>query len=173
MQFSKGCKINNYLFKRLGKVVISQKLLVFEVRNKKQTCCNINFEYSRGWKKMSIQNYRRARGEGAHFLIVAIFKKKVYFSFITSKTSNFKLIATFPNLLNKKLWILQPFENRNFPLKMLSRPFFHRFLRHKNSHQNQTDHNKNLNNSLKWPQHMAVKNKEALGSLKIQLLALE
>ena len=130
MQFSNGCKINSYLFRRLGKVVISQILLVFEVRNKKQTCCNINFEYIRGWKKMSIQNFRRVWGEGDIFVSLLFSIKSVYFSFITSKTSNFKLIATFPNLLNKKLWILQPFENRNFPLKMLSRPFFHRFLHH-------------------------------------------
>ena len=68
MQFSNGCKINNYLFIRLGKVVISRKLIVFEVRNKKQTCCNIIFEYSRGWKKRSIQNYRRVRGRGHIFL---------------------------------------------------------------------------------------------------------
>ena len=33
--FSNGCKIHNFLFRRLGKVAMSLKLLVFEVMNEK------------------------------------------------------------------------------------------------------------------------------------------
>ena len=64
LQFSNGCKIHNVLFKRLGKVGIGQKLQVFEVMNKKKTCLNINFKYSRGWQKLKIQNYSGVRGGG-------------------------------------------------------------------------------------------------------------
>ena len=89
LQFSNGCKIHNVLFERLGKVGIGQKLQVFEVMNKKQTCLNINFKYSRGWQKLKIQIYSGVRGEGANFLIFAIFK-------IINKISLF-VIHTFKN----------------------------------------------------------------------------
>ena len=150
MQFSKGCKINNYLFKRLGKVVISQKLLVFEVRNKKQTCFNINFEYRRGFKQFSIQNYRGAWRGGGKFSSIFYIQnyplsiKQDYFTFLTPKTSNFYLIITLPTLPNKKSQILQPFENCNFSIKIILQPFFLRFPQYQNSHLNQTDHNEYL-----------------------------
>ena len=56
------------LFERLGKVGIGQKLQVFEVMNKKWTCLNINFKYSRCWEKLKIQNYRGVRGGGGKIL---------------------------------------------------------------------------------------------------------
>ena len=46
------------------------------------------------------------------------------FLYITSKNINFWFIPTFPNLLYTKMCILQPFENLNFSMKNLSRPFF-------------------------------------------------
>ena len=55
------------LFERLGKVGIDQKIQVFEVMNKKQTCLNINFKYSRDWQKLKIQNYRGVSGGGGKF----------------------------------------------------------------------------------------------------------
>ena len=51
------------LFKRLGKVAMSNKLLVIEVMNEKQTYFNINFEYTRYWQKLGIQNYMEVWGD--------------------------------------------------------------------------------------------------------------
>ena len=47
-RFWNGCRIHNFLRKRLGKVAMSQILVVINFRNGKWTCYNINFDFSMG-----------------------------------------------------------------------------------------------------------------------------
>ena len=72
------------------------------------------------------------------------------FTSIASKTSNFCLIATFPDLLNIFFWILKAFENCNdFPIKVYCQYINDRDHQDKNNHKNQTKNDKDLKNSLK------------------------
>ena len=76
--------------------------------------------------------------------------------------------ATLPDLLNIFFWILKAFENCNdFPIKVYFQYINDRDHQDKNNHKNQTKNDKDLKNSLKWPQHMEVKAQELLGPLLI------
>ena len=78
--------------------------------------------------------------------------KQVYFSFINATTTNLWLIETFPSLFYKKLWILQPIQNRNFSEKNCRDNFSLGKIpdpRDKYGHKNQTDRHKNFQNGLK------------------------
>ena len=59
-----------FLFRRLRKVVESQKLFLYKITN---IIINLNniFEDNKGWQKQSIQNYMDTQGKGANFLTVA------------------------------------------------------------------------------------------------------
>ena len=78
----------------------------------KKSCFNPP-PFFKGWGVLSAPPYRNYWFDW----------KQVYFSILSSKTTNLWLIATFHSLFHRKLKILQPFQNRDISCQIVSRRF--------------------------------------------------